>query len=243
MSMPNIPRFSVDPVLRDSRVLRRYLDLSKFIDLLRTQSLYLRRADLFQDKFEGSFTPSLKAAIEEAYDVNKSDFSYEKFKKELREGVYVNCWSLGVNDNMALWELYGKSDASVAITTTVGQLRKELEASPLSGMTNLCKVDYIKHWRDPKISIIPYSNIFRYKVVAYDFEREVRIIYDKFDQNFNKSDKETGVLLKVRLDRLLRSIVVSPSAQPWFSDLIKDITKRYGITTPVRQSKLAVDPF
>ena len=241
--MPVIPRFSVDPVLRDSRVLRRYLDLSKFIDLLRTQSLYLRRADLFQDKFEGSFTPSLKAAIEEAYDVHKTDFSYEKFKKELREGVYVNCWSLGVNDNMALWELYGKSDASVAVTTTVGHLRKELEASPLSGTTSLCKVEYIKHWRDPKISILPYSNIFRYKVVAYDFEREVRIIHDRLEQNFKKSDKETGVLLKVRLDRLLRSIVVSPSAQPWFIDLVKDVTQRYGITTPVRQSKLAIDPI
>lgn len=119
---PAISRLTVDPVLRDNQVLRRYLDLSKFIELLRTQSLYLRRADLFQDKFEGSFTPSFKAAIEEAYAVSKIDFTYEKFKKELREGVYINCWSLGINDNMALWELYGKSDASVAVTTTVGQL-------------------------------------------------------------------------------------------------------------------------
>lgn len=241
--MSTIPRLSVDSVLRDSRVLRRYLDLSKFIDLLRTRSLYLRRADLFQDKFEGSFTPSLKAAIEEAYDVHKTDFSYEKFKKELREGVYVNCWSLGVNDNMALWELYGKSEASVAVTTTVGRLRRELEASPLSGATSICKVEYIKHWRDPKISILPYSNIFRYKVVAYDFEREVRIIHDRLQQNFKKSDKQTGVLVKVRLDRLLQSIVVSPSAQPWFIDLVKDVTQRYGITTPVKQSKLAIEPI
>ena len=241
--MPATPRFSVDPVLLDRRVLRRYLDLPKFIDLLRTQSLYLRRADLFQDKFEGSFTPSLKAAIEEAYNIHKTDFSYEKFKKELREGVYVNCWSLGVNDNMALWELYGKSDASVAITTTVGHLRKELATSSLPGTTSVCKVEYIKHWRDPKINIIPYSNVFRYKVIAYDFEREVRIIHDRLEDNFKRSDKETGVLLKVRLNQLLRSIVVSPSAQPWFIDLVKDVTQRYGITTPITKSKLAIDPI
>lgn len=241
--MAVISRFSVDPVLSDRRVLRRYLDLPKFIDLLRTQSLYLRRADLFQDKFEGSFTPSLRSAIEEAYDGHKTDFSYEKFKKELRESVYVNCWSLGVNDNMALWELYGKSDASVAITTTVGHLRNELEVSSLPGTTSVCKVEYIKHWRDPKISIIPYSNVFRYKVVAYDFEREVRIIHDRLEQNFKKSEKEIGVFLNVRLDRLLRSIVVSPSAQPWFIDLVKDVTQRYGIRTPIKKSKLAIDPI
>lgn len=238
-----LPKSPVDPELSDNRVLRRYLDLSKFIDLLRTQTLYLCRADLFQDKFEGSFTPSLRAAIEEAYLHNKSNFSYEKFKKELREGVYINCWTLGVNDNMALWELYGKSDASVAITTTVGRLRKEIAESPLLGTTNLCKVEYVKHWNDPKINIIPYSNVFRYKVIAYDFEREVRIIHDRFEQNFKRSEKENGMRLNVRLNNLLRSIVVSPSAQPWFIDLIKDVTERYGVTTPIKRSKLSLDPI
>ncbi|UCV28689.1 hypothetical protein [Ferribacterium limneticum] len=241
--MTIIPKSQISSELSDNRVLRRYLDLPKFIDLLRTQNLFLCRADLFQDKFEGSFTPSLRAAIEEAYSYNKSEFSYEKFKKELREGVYVNCWSLGVNDNMALWELYGKSDASVAITTTVGRLRKELAASNLLGVTSLCKVEYIKHWNDPKIDIIPYSNVFRYKVVAYDFEREVRIIHDRFEQNFKMSGKESGLPLSVRLNSLLRSIVVSPSAQPWFIDLVKDVAQRYGVTTPVRRSKLSLDPI
>lgn len=236
-------KLSVDPLLRDDQILRRYLDLSKFIDLLRTQSIYLGRADLFQDKFEGSFTPSIKAAIEEAYDTLKGDFNYEKFKKELREGVYLNCWSLGVDDNMALWKIYGKSEASVAITTTVGQLKKELSEIHQQGMLSICKVEYIKHWHDPEINIIPYSNIFRYKVVAYDFEREVRIIHDRFEGNFNSPQKEAGVHLNVQLNRFLRSIVVSPSAQRWFIELVKDVAQKYGITTPVRLSKLATEPL
>lgn len=234
---------SVDSSLRSNQVLRRYLDLAKFVELLRTQSLYLRRTDLFTDKFEGSFTPPIKAAIEEAYKVNGIDFSYEKFKKELREGVYVNCWSLGVDDNMALWELYGRSEASVAITTTVGKLQMELQALNLPGHTCISKVEYIKHWHSPKIEIFPYSNIFRYKVVAYDFEKEVRIIHDQFEENFEQKNKETGVLLGVNLDRLLRSIVISPAAQPWFYDLVKDIAQRYGVKTPIKKSKLAIDPI
>lgn len=110
-------------------------------------------------------------------------------------------------------------------------------------MMSLCKVEYIKHWRDPTINIIPYSNIFRYKVVAYGFEREIRIIHDKFEHNFEKSEKESGVFLNVNLNRFLRSIVVSPSAQPWFIELIRDVTKKYGIKTPVNLSKLAIDPI
>lgn len=46
------------------------------------------RGDLFQDKFEGSFTPSLRTAIEESYGNNKIDFTYADFKKNLRECVY-----------------------------------------------------------------------------------------------------------------------------------------------------------
>lgn len=229
--------------LKDHQILRRYLDLPKFIDLLRTQRLYLRRADLFQDKFEGSFTPSLRAAIEEAYVVNKIDFSYEKFKKELREGVYINCWSLGANDNMALWEIYGKSEASVAVQTTIKRLRGEITEWHESGTTSLGKVEYIKHWRDPAIDILPYSNVFRYKVVAYEFEREVRIIHDRMGQNFEKSEKESGIHMPVQINQLLTRIVVSPSAQPWFIELVKDVMKKYGINVPVRPSKLAIDPI
>ena len=235
--------FTVDNTLRDDRILRRYLDLAKFIELLRTQSLYLRRGDLFQDKFEGSFTPSVRFAIEEAYKASGSTFSYEKFKKELREGVYINCWSLGANDNMALWNLYGKSEASVAITTTVGKLKRELTEQKVHGHLSLLKVEYIKHWRDPKVEIIPYAKIFRYKVVAYDFEREVRIILDRFERNFKQCEKDEGILLSIQLNKFLRSVVVSPLAPPWFVDLIKDLAHRYGVTAPARVSDLASEPI
>jgi len=234
---------TVNSGLSASLVLRRYLDVTKFIDLLKNQSLYLCRADLFQDKFEGSFTPSLRGAIDEAYKTNNIDFNYEKFKRELREGVYVNCWSLGVHDNMALWKLYGKSDASVAVTTTVSRLRKAITNWDPSEETTLSKVEYINHWRDPAISIEPYSNVFRYKVIAYDFEREVRIIHDKLEQNFKQDKKESGIHMKVDLNELLRSIVVSPTAKPWFFDLVNDIAKKYGIKTPVKYSALATDPI
>jgi hypothetical protein len=241
--MRHLPQPDPAPPLKDNQILRRYLDLSKFIDLLRTKSLYLRRADLFHDKFEGSFTPSLRAAIEEAYSVHKVDFSYEKFKKELREGVYVNCWSLGANDNMALWNIYGKSEASVAVQTTVKRLRSEISTWQPGGNTSIDRVEYIKHWRDPAIDIHPYSNVFRYKVIAYEFEKEARIIHDRMEHNFAKSEKDTGLHIPVQLNRLITSIVVSPSAQPWFFELVTDVAKRYGVTAQVKPSRLAIDPI
>lgn len=242
--MPAQPNLEVDGSLREDAILSRYLDFAKFVNLLHSRTLYLCRGDLFQDRYEGSFTPSIRAAIENAYKDNKIDFTYEKFKKELREGVYVNCWTLGADDNMALWLLYGKSPTSVAVTTTVAHM-KQASCSwwGPSGRVHLRKVEYIEHRLDPKINIVPYSQIFSYKQSAYTFEKEVRIILDRFDETFKLSKKEDRILFPIDPSQFIQSIVVSPQASKSFLELVKDVTGKYGVTSPVKFSKLEDEPI
>lgn len=232
----------IDEGLTERKVLRRYLDMPRFISFLKSSSLYLCRSDLFQDKFEGSFTVSVKEAIRNAYKKNRMNYTYEKFKKELREGVFINCWSLGADDNMALWKLYGKTDDSVAITTTVSKLSDALDNYIGQGRLLLRKVEYIKHWRDPQIEIKPYSNVFKYKTVGYAFENEVRIILDRFDQTFEATSKDEGVALPVNLSKFLRSVVVSPECSPWFKEVVQDIADKYGVVCPIRNSSMSKMP-
>ena len=236
-------KVKVDSILRSGNILRRYLDVPRFINFLMTSSLYLCRSDLFPDKFEGSFTPTVRDAICAAYSKNKIEYTYEKFKKELREGVFINCWSLGVDDNMALWQLYGKTNDCVAITTTVKKLTETLDGFKGSGHLSICKVDYIRHWKDPEIDVKPYSSVFRYKTAGYGFEQEVRVILDRFDSSFESDTKEDGVSIPVDLNAFLRSIVVSPECSTWFRAIIKDIALKYGVSCPVRNSSMAKEPI
>lgn len=240
--MGAIPKLTVDPSLRDGRVLRRYLDMSRYLSFLQSKSLYLSRADRFEDKFEGSFTPSVRAAIRKAYKDHRIDFTYEKFKQELRGCVYVSCWTLGLDDNMALWAMYGKSENTIALTTTVGRMRAALAAwsYPSATPVSLVKVEYIKPWRDPTVNIVPYSNIFRYKVTAYSFEQEVRVMLDRHGINFGANDKDEGVLLPIAPAKFIRSIVVSPLAPRSFRNLVEEVSRRYGVFAKVRHSKLAM---
>ncbi|OGP54454.1 MAG: hypothetical protein A2Y65_09745 [Deltaproteobacteria bacterium RBG_13_52_11] len=233
----------IDEKLKDGDVLRRYLDMPRFISFLKTSSLYLCRSDLFSDKFEGSFTFSVKEAISNAYRKNQIEYTYEKFKKELREGVFINCWSLGMDDNMALWKLYGKTDDCVAITTTVAKLRAALDKFGGLGRISLKKVEYIRHWKDPKIEVKPYSNVFKYKTVGYAFENEVRIILDRFDQTFEATSKDEGVILPINLRAFLRSVVVSPECSSWFKAVVEDIVDKYGVTCPIRNSSMSKQPI
>jgi hypothetical protein len=123
--VPGKPRVNSDLSARD--VLWRYLDAAKFLDLLHNQTLFFSRGDQFEDKFEGGFTDSLKHSIQRSYNANKIGFTYEEFRRRLRERVFVNCWHKSPDDSMAMWSIYGRSSCSVAITTTVGQLKQSLE--------------------------------------------------------------------------------------------------------------------
>ena len=238
--IPGKPRLG--PKLKAPDVLWRYMDAAKFFDFIHSQTLFFCRGDQFEDKFEGAFTESLKHAIEKSYKDNQIDFTYKEFRQRLRERVFVNCWHKGIDDSMAMWGIYGRSSCSVALTTTIGQLRKSLTEQVLPYDISIEKVGYVKHWRDPDLDIAPYSRVFAYKTKAYEFEKEVRVLIDRFADEFESKMPEAGMPIKVDHRTLLRSVVIAPEAPIWFETLVREASVRYGILVPVRRSKLATDP-
>ncbi|MBX3488953.1 hypothetical protein [Parvibaculum sp.] len=231
----------VDIELKDSTVLWRYLDTAKFLDLTHNRDLFFSRGDKFEDAYEGAFTRKIKEIIDHNYRENGIDFTADEFAKRIREKVFVNCWHRNTNDSMAMWHIYGQSSAAMAITTTVGMLRDSMIEANLPFRWAIKKVRYVNHWRNPEIDIRPYSNIFSYKLKAYEFEKEVRVIVDR-SQEFDIDIAENGMKIGVSLEKLLRSIVISPTAPSWFFELISATTEKYGVLTPVRRSKLTFGP-
>lgn len=240
LHIPGKPR--VSSRLKGKDVLWRYLDAAKFLDFIHNHTLFFSRGDQFGDKFEGAFTDSLKHAIERSYQDNNIDFSYKEFRRRLRECVFVNCWHQSIDDSMAMWSIYGRSSCSVALTTTVHQLKATLADQTLPYDISIEKVEYVKHWHDPALDIKPYSRVFAYKTKAYEFEKEVRILVDRFAGEFETQITETGMPIKVSPQTLLRSIVIAPEAPQWFETLVREVSQRYGIVAPVRRSALTREP-
>jgi len=232
----------VDSGLTPSNILWRYMGLAKFIDLLESRSLRLSRADKFSDKFEGSFTPSLKLLIEKAYNDNGIKLTYPEFKDKLRERIYINCWCNRQTDSIAMWQLYGQSDNAIAVTTTVSRIRNAVLDSKYPLKTYIRKVKYIDHLDNPEIEIKPYSNIFSYKQNAYDYEKEVRIVLDLYHETYKDSDIPKSISMHVKLENFISAVVISPFAEEWFSDLVKSIMIRYKLDVPVKPSRLSFEP-
>lgn len=114
--------YSIGKGLSRNTVIRRYIDLPKYIDLHRSHSLYFHQVNGFSDRFEGALTPAFRNAKDQWNRTDQSGDNADTFTRRTRLGNYASCWSLGANDNMALWQLYGGAARSVAITSTMGKL-------------------------------------------------------------------------------------------------------------------------
>ena len=227
-----------DNKLKDRAPLRRYLDLAKYIDLLRTSSLYFCRADRFSDKFEGVFTSGIRKKINEEHTQGSRIESADNIYQRSRMGTFVNCWTFGKTDNMALWQLYGGASNSVAINTTFQRLDDICRS--WDKKIQIEKVRYIDHFENPNMIIETYTDSLKYKHKAYEFEREIRIMLPQQD---NWESNPEGMLRKVLdLNSLVTSVVVAPEAGSWFYELVQDVTNRYGLKAEVRMSKLAALP-
>ena len=241
LHIPGTPRVSSQLQRKD--VLWRYVDAAKNFDFLENSTLFFCRADKFSDKFEGAFTPSLRQQIEASYQENAVDFTYDQFKGRMRESVFINCWRRDRDDSAAMWALYGKSDCAVALTTTVGQLQDILQELDLPYDLAIEKVEYVKHWRDPKLDIVPYLRLFAYKTKAYEHEKQVRVLLDRSINGFDSEMPDSRMAIRVQAANMLRSVVVAPEAPRWFEMLVRQAALRYGLAAPAHISKLAGDPI
>jgi hypothetical protein len=226
----------------DDSVIWRFLDLAKFISLLKDKALFMTRADKFEDQFEGAVcalkdSEKYDEALHEYYsDMLECKVVPEKLIEDehkanqlLRMNSYINCWYEGKHESMAMWRLYasGKETKGVAIKTTVGQLRKAIGREVEIGRIDY--IDYSKEW--PNVN----EALWR-KRLSFEYEHEVRIrITPKTGLSYKPDE---FLMLQVDLNELIEAVYVSPMSESWFKDVVADVLARYGLEKPVFHSGL-----
>ena len=229
-------------VPKDDSIIWRFLDLAKFISLLKEKALYMTRADKFEDQFEGAVC-SLEDSVK--YDEALADYYFDclggkpvsdqLIKNEhyaiqlIRNNSFLSCWFEGNYESIAMWRLYasGKDAKGVAIRTTVGRLKKAIGQNVEIG--RITYIDYSKEW--------PNANeaLWR-KRLSFEYEHEVRIRVIP-EGGLSPAPPEF-MLLPINLDELIESVFVSPMAEAWFKDIVVDVLKKYGLNKEVFHSAL-----
>ncbi len=232
-------QLTADIGLKDSLILRRYVDLPRFLDLLHSSCLYLRRADGFPDRLEGALFPTLRKSLNEAPARGDSQEDADSFYLKARTRSYVSCWTMGAKDNMALWQLYGDAKTNLVLTTTYGRLVRLALSWPESSIVH--RVKYVDHRRVPTYVISRYTDVLQYKNDAYSYENELRLIQTRLGRGWRRNTM--GLRLPIPyLDAFIRSVVVAPEAESWFIDAVKGLCQKYNLKSPVRRSTLALLP-
>lgn len=233
----------------------RYMDLSKFLSLLETSSLYFTRSDKFIDPYEGSIpklnTDSISNVFSEFDNSNEMRNELINLFNVTRKMTLINCWYLSEYESDAMWQIY--SNNGIAIQTTYNKLKESFNKSIEDILIG--QVKYIDYDTEAMVylnAITPYL----YKRRSFEHEKELRAVIwnpkthrnltDENDNTFIENDNvliefvEHGKLAEIDLDKLIESIYVSPTAPSWFYQLITPILKKYNLDKPVIHSQLYV---
>ncbi len=214
-------------------ILWKYLDLSKFVDLLLYQRLFMSRADKFEDQYEGTFS---EPTFEEIRKLSKDNPEFLNQYKIHREKVVISSWHANEYESFAMWQIFTQNNEGLAIQSTLGRIQNALAAEK-NYKQYIGEVNYI----DYKKELIPFDDDFfpfLFKRKSFQYEREVRILSDLRDTDLVI---DNGLKVAVDINELIQTIYIHPKSEKWYKNLVIDLVRRLGFDFKIEKSDLESD--
>ena len=211
----------------------KYLDLSKFLDLLCSQKLFMSRSDKFKDPYEGTFS---EPTFDEIKILGKDNPNLLDFYKTHREKVVVSSWHSNEYESFAMWQIFTQNSEGIAIQSTLGRLQNALGAE-LQYEQYIGEVNYI----DYKKEYIPFDNLFfpfLFKRKSFQYEGEVRVITDTTKNNIKIND---GLKIDINVLHLIEKIYIHPKSENWYKNLVIELVEKLGFDFEIEKSDLESD--
>lgn len=211
-------------------VVWKYLDLSKFLDLLLSRQLFMARSDKFEDQYEGTFS---EPTFEELKRMAQDNPQFMDTYKKQREKVVVSSWHINEFESYAMWQIFTQNNEGLAIQSTVGRLQE-----------SLCPEDKYDHYIgavkyiDYKKEYIPFDDKFfpfLFKRKSFQYEREVRIISNVSEHNVTINE---GLKINVDISKMIERIYIHPKSENWYKNLVTQLMQQLGFDFPIGKSDL-----
>ena len=217
----------------DQLVVWKYLDLSKFLDMLLSQKLFMSRSDKFEDQYEGTFS---EPTFEEIKKIAANNPKFLDYYKSHREKVVVSSWHANEYESFAMWQIFTKNNEGLAIQSTIGRLKRALAVEKHIEQY-IGEVNYI----DYKKEYIPFEDTFfpfLFKRKSFQYEREIRIISDVSHSQISINE---GLKIDVIINELIEKIYIHPKSENWYKNLVVQMVKKLGYEIAIEKSDLESD--
>ena len=221
----------------------RYIDFTKFVDLLVTNQLFFNRSDNFEDPFEGF----LKV---KDYAETKDMLSHQQRTKKY---YFLNCWHINENQSDAMWKIFLNTKNGIAIKSTVENLIKSLERAKEDIFIGRI---YYRDFDKVTFNELLFEkqnrtfdgrggslNQFNYKRSSFEHERELRLYYVDLPiphaiKNGAPREPLTHKRIDIDMNSLIDEVIVTPFADNWFRDLVEKVINKLGYKLKVSKSDL-----
>jgi hypothetical protein len=225
---PNI-KLPEDP----NTVVWKYLDLSKFLDLLMSEKLFMSRSDKFEDQYEGTFS---EPTFEEIKKLSIDNPDFLNYYKTHREKVAISSWHINEYESFAMWQIFTQNSEGLAIQSTIGRLQESLV--PETNFNQyIGEVNYI----DYKKEHIPFDDMFfpfLFKRKSFQYEGEVRIITDIGESDIKINE---GLKINININQLIEKIYIHPKSENWYKNLVIQLVKQLEFDFTIEKSDLESD--
>ncbi|HEX8562636.1 MAG TPA: hypothetical protein VF676_06630 [Flavobacterium sp.] len=214
-------------------IIWKYLDLSKFVDLLLYRKLFMSRSDKFEDQYEGTFS---EPTFEEIRKLSENNPDFLQYYKTHRERVVISSWHLNEYESFAMWQIFTQKNEGLAIQSTLGRLQQALEPEK-TYQQFIGEVNYI----DYKKEYIPFEHPFfpfLFKRKSFIYEKEIRVITDLSE---HKILIDNGLKVDVDLNTLIEKIYIHPRSENWYKNLVTELVRRLGFQFKTEKSDLESD--
>jgi hypothetical protein len=234
----------------------RYMDLAKYLSMLDRRCLFFARATQLGDPFEGSATKKMVGNREYIRKNRATDPALAAYRDmpeefftmtgnstmEMVKSYLISCWHMNEHESAAMWKLYSSSNEAICIRSTYRRLRLCAPKCVLVG-----EVNYINYETEAFGADFTF-NFIMHKRLSFAHERELRAIFWEMDgtpdaQAYKARIESSGLAVRADLPALVERVYVSPTAMPWFADLVRTMTAKCGFAFPVSQSALAEAPL
>jgi hypothetical protein len=240
----------------------RYMDFTKFVDLIASSSIYFTRADRLGDDYEctvprGNQKEFIKSSLERLESTSEHNLQEEivlgdtndiealiDITKQVRQTAFISCWHVNRYESAAMWKLYLSQNEGIAIRSTRERLEKATEnyRGPMqpgyNGFIEIKDVTYIDY-EEQAISSLSWLDYLAYKRISFQHEKELRAIYWYWPFD----DSKLGHKISVDLNTLIDCVFVAPTSAPWFKELVETTIGKWGIRIEVCQSSLVRSPL
>lgn len=245
---------------KDNEFVWRYIDIHRFLNLIKQKHFRFTRMDQFEDALEGIPFETLQqlSFINSRSEVNlaniiiepnrylliggSSPFGRIEHILRIQASQFVSCWFYEQRESMAMWNLYSNSDG-VALKVPFGKLKEYLLPS-LKGIEideYYCgKVEY----QDFKTTS-PYAENAPAKIgkvalrkdTSFSHEKEIRFVIRTRD----KTNLITGINSKpITLKDLEMKIVCHPRMEKWKKENVNQILKNSKLSSSFSDSEITL---